>query len=190
MSQVRTCQKCGGTDIFVEWHEASPDPIYRTCGQHRSCLDKFPVSTEEHLHLTCRTCSYEWITAIREDKMDQQRRDIAQVCHEVNRAYCESLGDFSQFPWDDAPGWQRDSAINGVAFHFDNPDAAPDASHQNWYSQKEREGWRYGPVKDPQKKEHPCMVPFKNLPAEQQVKDILFACTVKALCRIPNFIIE
>lgn len=27
---------------------------------------------------------------------------IARVCHEVNRAYCESMGDTSQVPWEDA----------------------------------------------------------------------------------------
>jgi hypothetical protein len=42
--------------------------------------------------------------------------DIARVCHEVNRAYCTSLGDESQLPWDSAPQWQKDSAINGVRF--------------------------------------------------------------------------
>jgi hypothetical protein len=29
--------------------------------------------------------------------------DIAKVCHETNRAYCETLGDNSQPPWEEAP---------------------------------------------------------------------------------------
>ena len=32
---------------------------------------------------------------------------------EINRAYCAALGDTSQLPWDQAPEWQRQSAING-----------------------------------------------------------------------------
>lgn len=39
---------------------------------------------------------------------------IARVCHEVNRAYCQALGDDSQPAWEDAPQWQRDSALLGV----------------------------------------------------------------------------
>lgn len=39
---------------------------------------------------------------------------IARVVHEVNRAYCEALGDTSQPKWEDAPQWQRDSAMLGV----------------------------------------------------------------------------
>lgn len=32
---------------------------------------------------------------------------VAHVAHEVNRAYCQSLGDNSQPTWEDAPHWQR-----------------------------------------------------------------------------------
>ena len=28
---------------------------------------------------------------------------IAKVCHDVNRAYCKSVGDDSQVSWEDAP---------------------------------------------------------------------------------------
>ena len=39
---------------------------------------------------------------------------IAIICHEANKIYCESLGDNSQESWEDAPEWQRASAIDGV----------------------------------------------------------------------------
>jgi len=107
--------------------------------------------------------------------------DIAAVCHEANRAYCWQLGDASQPSWDDAPDWQRSSAIDGVQFHLANPNAGPDASHNNWLAEKERDGWIYGPVKDPDAKKHPCMVPFGDLPPEQQAKDRLFSAIVRAL---------
>ena len=43
--------------------------------------------------------------------------DIAKVAHEVNRAYCEALGDTSQLSWEDAPEWQKASARAGVDLH-------------------------------------------------------------------------
>jgi hypothetical protein len=46
---------------------------------------------------------------------------IAQIAHEVNRAYCKATGDNSQMPWEEAPDWQIASAINGVMFHKNNP---------------------------------------------------------------------
>lgn len=104
---------------------------------------------------------------------------IAKVCHEANRAYCESIGDNSQPAWENAPDWQKDSAMNGVNFHL-NSNTTPEQSHENWMTQKEAEGWVYGPVKDPSKKEHPCMVPYNQLPAEQRSKDYIFRAIVHA----------
>jgi hypothetical protein len=107
--------------------------------------------------------------------------DIAGVCHEANRALCKRLGDNSQPRWEEAPPWQRDSAIDGVRFHLATPDATPDASHENWLKMKIAEGWQYGPVKDPAKKEHPCCVPYEQLPIEQRAKDYLFKGVMEAL---------
>ena len=106
---------------------------------------------------------------------------VARICHELNRAYCDELGDHSQSAWDAAPQWQRDSAILGVKFHLANPNAGPAASHESWLAEKKRDGWKYGPVKNPEAKEHPCYVPFAELPAEQQAKDVLFTGVVRAL---------
>lgn len=106
--------------------------------------------------------------------------EIARVSHEVNRAYCESLGDTSQAAWEVAPGWQKASAIEGVRFHIDHPEAGPEASHEKWLEGKRAEGWVYGEAKDPEKKTHHCMVPFAELPKEQQAKDYLFRGVVHA----------
>ena len=106
---------------------------------------------------------------------------IAKVCHQVNRAYCLSLGDTSQPYWDDAPDWQKSSACNGVLFHILNPDAGPVIAHEAWLEEKTSTGWKYGPVKDAEKKEHPCFLPYYELPREQQTKDALFIAVVKAM---------
>jgi len=97
---------------------------------------------------------------------------------EFNKAYCESIGDFSIVSWDEAPEWQKKSAIDGVEFHLNNPDATPENSHENWLKQKEADGWKYGPVKNPETKEHPCYLPYNELPAEQRSKDYLFRAVV------------
>jgi hypothetical protein len=105
---------------------------------------------------------------------------IARVCHEVNRAYCQALGDMSQPEWEDAPQWQKDSALLGVDLHT-SKNVGPEASHESWMAQKLAEGWKFGPKKDPEKKEHPCIVPFQQLAPEQQAKDFIFRAVVHAL---------
>ncbi len=107
--------------------------------------------------------------------------DIAQVAHELNKAYCESIGDMSQPDWENAPEWQKNSAETGVRFHLDNPEASPSASHDSWLKQKTEEGWKYGEIKDPEKKEHPCFVPYEQLPTEQKAKDYIFKQTIHSL---------
>lgn len=111
---------------------------------------------------------------------------IARVAHEINRAYCSSLGDNSQPEWDNAPDWQRSSALAGVEMHLANPDATPEQSHESWLKQKVDAGWVYGEVKDAEKKEHPCLRPYDELPPEQRSKDYLFRCVVHMLKDIPD----
>lgn len=110
--------------------------------------------------------------------MNQEK--IARVCHEVNKAYCEALGDTSQLTWEDAPEWQRSSARMGVDLHCMG-NFGPEASHVSWMSNKVSEGWVYGEVKDAVAKTHPCIKPFSELPKEQQAKDFIFRAVVHAL---------
>jgi hypothetical protein len=46
---------------------------------------------------------------------------------------------------------------------------------------KIKDGWVYGETKDAEKKTHPCLVPFHELPEFQQKKDKLFCAIVDAL---------
>lgn len=108
---------------------------------------------------------------------------IARICHQANKAYCESLGDNSQVDWENAPDWQRRSAVIGVDLHLSG-DYGPEASHESWMKEKLSDGWVYGPVKDADKKEHHCLVPFDELPKDQQAKDYLFKGVVDAFKKL------
>jgi hypothetical protein len=111
-------------------------------------------------------------------------QQIAMIAHETNRAYCQSIGDGSQPTWTDAPEWQRESAVKGVQFHLENhakgitPTAS--ASHDSWLAEKTAAGWTYGPVKDADKKQHNCYMPYDELPLEQRMKDYLFGAVCAA----------
>jgi hypothetical protein len=112
---------------------------------------------------------------------DAKIEQIAKTCHEANRRYCQLIGDNSQVPWEEAPDWQKQSAINGVRYHLMNPNSTPADSHNSWLEEKRAGGWKYGAVKDPEKKEHPCFVSFDQLPLEQRVKDVIFLTLVRTL---------
>ena len=103
----------------------------------------------------------------------------AAAAHEMNRLYCQSIGDDSQPHHEDAPEWQRSSAIKGVKGVLAGN--TPRQSHEGWLEEKKATGWKYGRVKDPEKKEHPCFVPYDELPPEQQAKDEIFIYTVRIM---------
>lgn len=102
---------------------------------------------------------------------------IAKICHNVNKAYCENQNDFSQPNWDEAPEWQKTSAINGVNYHLEN-EVTPEMSHESWLKQKLNEGWVYGKEKNPELKTHPCIMRYDQLPKFQRTKDSLFKAVV------------
>lgn len=110
-------------------------------------------------------------------------QDIAKLCHEANRAYCAAIGDDSQLPWESAPDWQKSSAVLGVRAHM-NGNVSPEESHNLWLSQKQSQGWVYGPTKDVEKKEHPCCVPYHMLSVEQKAKDYIFGAIVRTVLAI------
>ena len=106
--------------------------------------------------------------------------EIAKICHEVNRGLCEVLGDMSQTSWEDAPNWQRTSAINGVR-NFQGGERAPASSHNSWMREKRATGWIYGETKNVEAKTHPCLVAFHLLSPEQRLKDELFVTVCRLL---------
>ena len=112
--------------------------------------------------------------------------DVARVAHEANRAYCLALGDTSQVPWDEAPEWQRASAAAGIRALIANPGSTPEESHRSWLAEKARDGWVYGPVKDPERRQHPCFRPYEELPPEQRMKDALFLAVGRTLLGITD----
>jgi hypothetical protein len=113
---------------------------------------------------------------------DQPIIEIARATHEVNRVYCWwALGDDSQTSWDEAPKWQQDSAVEGVRAILGGATTTPEEQHQAWMKQKLSLGWTYGAVKDPIARTHPCLLPFADLPVEQQMKDTIFRAVVNGM---------
>lgn len=106
----------------------------------------------------------------------------ARAAHEANRAYCLALDDTSQEPWDLAPEWQRSSCINGVRGVLQDGNG-PRESHESWLREKVAAGWVWGPMKDPEKKEHPCLLIYDALPPEQKAKDAIFTQVVAAVAK-------
>ena len=111
--------------------------------------------------------------------MTTMAEHCARAAHEVNNVYNRAIGDTPSPEWDQLTDAQRMGAVAGAQHAIDG--GTPETSHELWLATRHAEGWKYGPVKDPEKKEHPCFVPFSELPTEQQAKDYIFTAIVHAL---------
>ena len=76
------------------------------------------------------------------------------------------------------PGYQAQRHL-GSPQRASRYDAAE--HHQAWVEDKLAHGWRFGSDKDPERKTHPCLVSFDQLPRYQQDKNRLFIAIVRAL---------
>ncbi len=55
-------------------------------------------------------------------------------------------------------------------------------AHDNWARQRLSEGWRYGPERNDARQEHPCLVPYEQLPEAEKEYDRTTAMeTIKAI---------
>lgn len=104
---------------------------------------------------------------------------IARVCHAANSAYCEAVGDPVLPHWDNLEESYRQSTRAGVSGVITGN--GPRQSHEGWITERTAQGWVHGPVLDREKKIHPCLVPYDELPEAQRVKDHLFGAIVRTL---------
>ncbi|HEY1263513.1 MAG TPA: RyR domain-containing protein [Terriglobales bacterium] len=55
-------------------------------------------------------------------------------------------------------------------------------AHEVWSRERISQGWRYGPERNDGRKEHPCLVPYEQLPEPEKVYDRQAAMeTLKAI---------
>lgn len=68
-------------------------------------------------------------------------------------------------------GDQWESLLDGVQWREEHPEATEADNHINWMIKKQEQGWKYGSKKDFNKKEHPDLVPYDQLPEIEKRKD-------------------
>ena len=103
------------------------------------------------------------------------------VTHEVQESIKAACGEPLLGSW-----WQLDigsieSTVKGISEVALDKDITPEKIHAVWMEDKLADGWTYGEVKDMEKKTHPCLVPFSELPEVQKLKDYVFIATVRSV---------
>ena len=57
--------------------------------------------------------------------------------------------------------------------------------HNSWAAQRIADGWTYGPERDDKSKQHPCLIPYSELPESEKEYDRITAIeTLKVVCAL------
>lgn len=99
---------------------------------------------------------------------------VAEACHNALREISITMGQDAPPVWEDAEAWMHETTKGVLMDLMANPTMTPRQIHDTWCLQKMADGWVYGPVKDQEKKTHPCLVPYMQLPLGERFKDVMF----------------
>ena len=107
---------------------------------------------------------------------------IAKVVHSANRAYVDAIGGRAvNLSWEEIREEERSGLIKAVAGMITNPQL-PETSHEQWCLAREKDGWTKDIKYDYNRKTHPNLVPYDQLPIEEQFKDQLFMGLASIFC--------
>lgn len=120
------------------------------------------------------------VSSLKSPEYEKMVETLARAAHEANRIFCIFNGDESLLPWEETPEGIKQSAISGVTFFLESA-ATPQEQHEQWSKFKIAQGYVYGEVKDDEKKTHPCLVPYEQLPEMQKAKDKLFQDSIRSM---------
>jgi RyR domain len=107
----------------------------------------------------------------------------AMMIHESIRALQRLVHDPKPAPaWADAPEDMREASR--TAAREGGTGQTPEGSHATWMKGKKLAGWVRGDEKDAERRTHPAMVPFNELPRDQWARDLVVVAVADALVEL------
>lgn len=110
-----------------------------------------------------------------------------KAVHDLVRAYSIKHGSAPSPEWAGMSVETQEGTTTALLHHADmiragNP-VSPKESHEMWPESRKKEGWIYGKVKDFEKKIHPSLIPYDELPEVERRKDDLFIACAELLVK-------
>ena len=106
---------------------------------------------------------------------------MMETIHDVNNAIRVHFGEKADPPLNELSKEVLVGKLNGIKKVIENPGITPEMMHKEWMDSHIKDGWVYGEVKDFEKKTHPCLIPYEELPENQRLKDRIFVALVNSM---------
>lgn len=117
----------------------------------------------------------------------------ARAAHNTMVTYCRMSGDYTVKEWDDALEWQRQSTIAMVKSTLRGAHS-PAEEHGRWFKEKVDKGYVYGAEKNDDKDKgaltNPNMLPYRDLPIYQRMKDNLLIVVTLGIAAHYDLVVE
>ena len=133
--------------------------------------------------------------------LDQEQRSV--TIYDPNSSRVEDTYPLEQFEnaWNDSQNYLVIATSKNMDTYIPRPidlsdvelseelnelrEAIAENAHDVWAAERQAQGWTYGPQRDDQKKQTPCMVPYSQLPEREKLFDREMAMnTLKLLCKL------
>ena len=100
---------------------------------------------------------------------------ITELVYEAARLEAEwSKRSIVPEKWEDRDEKFRNQMINVVKKYLSQENLpTPEEAHNSWMDAYFKMGWKYGKERDVDKKTHPDLLPFYNLPQDERDKDAI-----------------
>lgn len=130
---------------------------------------------------------------------DKSKQTI--TLYDPNTSHAEDIYSLEQFmdAWNDSRNYLLTINYKGMKTYIPKPidvsdvkltddltelrEAIAENAHEIWAIDRQAEGWTYGPKRDENKKETPCMVPYSQLPEKEKEYDRKMAMKTLKLVR-------
>jgi hypothetical protein len=162
-------------------------PIYVSMTQD---LDALSINTDQTpnfetvlQHFGQQTCSWQEIVEASSDKLAKfihkaynarygngtKWQDLTETYREANRGAADhitvKLASLGYFIPQDPSNWSQQVDLTA------NQELLAKLEHNRWYAERRLNGWQYGPKRDDNRKIHPCLIPYEQLPETEKQKD-------------------
>ena len=119
-----------------------------------------------------------------EDRVNTNITAFAQVAHQQNQAYKAAIGQPLEGSWSQMDSTGQQFVLDKVRYYLMNSHAVVSSLHDDWAYSQFNNGWAFGESLDEEKRTHPLLVLFSELPLTRQIEDLMFMQTVYALSRL------
>lgn len=109
---------------------------------------------------------------------------FSQIAYKLDQAYSVAVYGETKPAWQTLSAEDRKHITDRVVYYLTDPNAVISSLHEKWVHSKLTSGWTYGTAYNEEKKTHPLLVSYSDLPLTRRVGDTLFMQTVQTLSRL------